>query len=305
MKKLYGFILLLIINTSLPIQWLSAQSPTVNLYRPLTGNQLYEATQSITLSSGYTYDAQGQNSFNARVVPSNGQAYNFTESTTNSVLSLNTTYSLGSIAGSWSIGPGGGATYSIPIETAPGVAGMVPNITINYNSQSGEGLMGLGWNVSGLSGITRVGSDLYHETFINNIQFNASDHYTLDGQRLIPVSSTEYRTEIETFSKITAYGPANDPTYFVVETKDGKTIEYGNTTTSRIEAQWRTEALAWNVDRISDKSGNYITFTYSENNSTGEYYPLTINYTGNNSIATFNTIQFEYQPRTIPIVSYV
>ena len=60
MKKLYGFVLLLIINTSFPIQWLHAQSPTVNLYRPLTGNQLYEATQSITLSAGYTYDAQGR-----------------------------------------------------------------------------------------------------------------------------------------------------------------------------------------------------------------------------------------------------
>lgn len=305
MKKIYGFILLLTINTSFPIQWLCAQSPTVNLYRPLTGNQLYEATQSITLSAGYTYDAAGENTFNARIVSANGQAYNYTESTTNSLLPVNTAYLVGSIAGSWSISPGGGATYSIPVEISPGVAGMVPNISINYNSQSGEGLMGLGWNVSGLSGITRVGSDLYHETFINNIQFNASDHYTLDGQRLIPVSSSEYRTESESFSKITAYGPADDPTYFIVESKDGKIIEYGNTTDSRVEAQGRTQALVWGVNKISDKSGNYMSFTYSENNATGEYYPLTINYTGNNSIATFNTIQFEFQPRTIPIVSYV
>ena len=311
MKNLYKFILLSTIYASISVQLITAQSATINLNKAGNGNQLHEATQNVTLDAGFSYDAQSKNTFNARVVPANGQAYSFTEPTDNSALNTNTAYPVGTIEGSWSVSPSGGASYSIPIKLPPGINGMVPGLSIVYSSQSGEGLLGLGWNVSGLSGISRAASDLYHETYINNIQFNANDHFVLDGQRLIPVLSrttgiSEYRTENESFSRIIAYGgTAGDPTYFKVETKDGKVIEYGNSTDSRIEAQGLSTALVWNVDKISDKNGNYITMTYSENNSTGEYYPLTINYTGTTNIVPFNTIQFEYQTRTNPFVSYV
>ena len=312
MKKIYKIFILLAICIGIPFQWSNGQSPTVNLYRPTIGNQLYEATQKITLSAGFTYDAQGKNTFNASVISGNGQSYNFSEPTSNSPLTINTAYPVGSIAGSWSVNPNGGAIYSIPINNIPGIGSMVPNVSVVYNSQAGEGLLGLGWNISGLSCITRTANDLYHETYISNIQFNSNDHFLLDGQRLIPVTlssgssgTQEYRTENESFSRVTFFGPADDPTYFTVETKDGKTIEYGNSIDSRIEAQGRSQALIWSINKISDKNGNYITFSYSEDNTTGEYYPLTINYTGNGSVTPFNTIEFEYQTRTVPVFSFV
>ena len=50
----------------------------------------------------------------------------------------------------------GAATYTIPIAVPPGINGVVPQISITYSSQSGSGNVGFGWNVSGISGISRI-----------------------------------------------------------------------------------------------------------------------------------------------------
>lgn len=45
------------------------------------------------------------------------------------------------VSGSFDIGPIGNATYNIPIDLPPGTAGLQPNISIVYNSFSGDGIM--------------------------------------------------------------------------------------------------------------------------------------------------------------------
>jgi hypothetical protein len=61
----------------------------------------------------------------------------------------------GKIPGQFAVSPSGAATYSIPIQVPPGIAGMEPKLSLNYNSQAGNGIMGMGWNLGGLSSITR------------------------------------------------------------------------------------------------------------------------------------------------------
>ncbi len=63
-----------------------------------------------------------------------------------------------------------------------------------------------------------------------------NDRYCMDGQRLVLVSGTygaagsEYRTELDSFSRIVASGTAgNGVASFTVQTKAGLTMEYGNT----------------------------------------------------------------------------
>ncbi len=85
------------------------------------------------------------------------------------------------------------------------------------------------------------------DNFRGGVNFDMNDRYCMDGQRLILVSGTygvagsEYRTELDSFSKIVASGTAgNGVASFTVQTKAGLTMEYGNTADSRIEAQGKT-----------------------------------------------------------------
>jgi len=60
---------------------------------------------------------------------------------------------VGSIPGQLSVQQGA-AVYTIPIEAPPGVAGMQPDLAITYNSNGGNGFLGVGFSLPGLSAIT-------------------------------------------------------------------------------------------------------------------------------------------------------
>lgn len=147
---------------------------------------------------------------------------------------LDLTLPVGTIPALTEVSLTGAATYNIPIRVPPGTHGLQPNLSIIYNGQAGNGLLGMGWNLAGLSLISRTGQNFYHEGKVKGITFSSDDRFALDGSRLICVSGTygssnsEYRTEIETFTKVVANGNANNgPVWFSAETKDGLIIEFG------------------------------------------------------------------------------
>ena len=49
----------------------------------------------------------------------------------------------------------GASTYELPIQVPPGIVGVEPLLSLQYNSQQGEGIAGLGMSLTGLSIITR------------------------------------------------------------------------------------------------------------------------------------------------------
>jgi len=215
---------------------------------------------------------------------------------------------VGTLPGNVMVSPTGAATYNIPINLPPGVAGVTPSLSLAYNSQGGNGLLGIGWSLSGLSAITRTGTTIYNDGFIDGVDFDSNDKLALDGQRLIAVNnSTEYRTEIETFTKITPMEVADGwPKWFEVRTKDGRIMEYGNTNDSRIEATGKNSVLFWLVNRISDRKGNYISFEYTEYNGMGRIKK--ISYGGNSKTGQqpYYFVEFHYTTgRQDKIVSYV
>lgn len=235
------------------------------------------------------------------------------------VFSQDTSKPLGKISGSVDVSAAGGAVYSIPIAVPPGTKGIQPNITLTYNSQAGVGVMGKGWNISGLSAISRSGKTFYHDNKSEKIKFDDTDHFVFDGMTLIPVNgnsgadNTEYRTEIESYVRFFSRGRiGNSPDHFEAKMKDGSVVEYGSNTNSRVNTlmkldntiQTRNEPMSWNVSKITDEFGNYMTFSYIKEsaniyNSTwsSNYLISEINYTGN-AVANqlpYNKIVFEYE----------
>lgn len=200
---------------------------------------------------------------------------------------------VGHTPGEFSVSPTGAVTYRIPIAVPPGVAGMVPNLSLNYSSQAEMGIAGLGWSLEGSSTITRCPLTRATDGSYGAVNLNGSDRFCLDGQRLLVVSGSgaygaagsEYRTEIDQFSRITANGAAggsasNGPESFTVRTKDGRVLQFGTTADSRIEAQGKTVVAAWALASISDVKGNTIGFGYTEDAPNGTWRLASIGYAG-------------------------
>jgi endonuclease/exonuclease/phosphatase family metal-dependent hydrolase len=206
----------------------------------------------------------------------------------------------------FNVSKSGAATYTIPIQIPPGTAGMEPKLSLAYSSQSGNGLLGVGWSLAGLSTITRCPQTIAQDGLSRAVRYVPDDRFCLDGQRLIAISGaygangTEYRTERDSFAKIVSFGSAGSgPASFTVWTKSGQVMDYGATDDSRIEAQGKAEVKVWALNKVRDTKGNYFTVSYVEDNANGNYYPQSINYTGNTAagVAPVNSVQFQYEGR--------
>jgi RHS repeat-associated protein len=218
----------------------------------------------------------------------------------------------------------GAFTYTIPIAVPPGTAGMVPALSLDYSSQNGDGLEGLGWVVSGLPSISRCAKTLDPDGVHGGVNYDAgangdatNDRFCMEGQRLILINGgsgghgygqdgAEYRTEIEGFSRIISYGSAgNGPSYFKVWTKSGQIMEFGNSADSQVLVAKAdgsgntTTARSWGVYKISDTKGNYLKVIYNsptsdERTKYGEAYPIEIDYTGTSAFSPYNSVKLVY-----------
>jgi hypothetical protein len=216
-----------------------------------------------------------------------------------------------SLPGKFEVTDTGSASYTIPISIVPGTAGLEPKLSLQYDSRSGNGLLGLGWSLAGLPAITRCGRTITQDGAAGGVAFDANDRFCLDGQRLIATSGTygadqtEYRTERESFSKVVSYGTVGSgPSWFKVWTKAGLVMEFGNTVDSKIEAQGKTAARVWALNKTSDTRGNFFSVSYTEDNANGEYRPDRIDYTGNGATSPANSVRFVYETRPDIVLIY-
>ncbi len=225
---------------------------------------------------------------------------------------IDTDLPVGSIAGQGGT-TSGTATYSIPISLPQGTNGVTPNISINYASQVNNGALGMGWSIGGLSSISRVNKNMHFDDKVAPIINDNSDALALDGTRLILKSGTQgtvgskYGTESENFATISKEsGSSYD--YFKVITKEGVTMEFGNTFDSRYGASfWSPSPITWLLNRISYPDGNYIDFKYKTGGFTNDGIIDEINYTGNTNtgLLPYNKIKFNYKERFDKSTMYV
>lgn len=214
---------------------------------------------------------------------------------------------IGSISGSFAVTSGGKASYTVPLELVPGITSSTPELALSYSQQAGNGILGVGWFISGLSEISRCPTSFDQDGYINGVNFNSSDQYCLNGQRLIEISTNEYRTESETFAKIIASGTAgNGPATFTVYKASGEIETYGGTANSQRLAQSGSDVYTWAISRLEDRESNYATYTYHNNKTNGEFWIARIDYNGNTNAGqnTNSSVRFEYQSRTDVTPSY-
>ena len=218
---------------------------------------------------------------------------------------------VGKINDEINVSPTGQLSYEIPIPALTGTGGMKPNLSVCYNSSTKNGLAGYGFDLTGLSIISRIPSDRFHDGIATAIDFTRNDHFALDGQRLINNvytndTETEYRTENNSFAKILARGKSTNPTSFTVYTKSGLVYEY--VTVSKALGKAETDStLFWLVSKVSDTKGNYFTVTYGGDASTNDFYPSRIDYTGNATagLSPYASIRFSYLSNSYSPVTYV
>ncbi|MCM1504089.1 MAG: FG-GAP-like repeat-containing protein, partial [Muribaculum sp.] len=178
--------------------------------------------------------------------------------------------------------PTGAKTYMVPINVPSGINQlMTPQLALCYNSQQNSGIAGIGWSISGLSSIMRIGKSIYYDNTIDGINLDSKDAFILDGSRLIKLrgddSSIFYQTE-QGNVRVTAHLTSGKITHFEAFYPSGTKAEYG---------------FAVNLDEVCfpmvkslDPWGNSMDYEY--NKTEGSYLISGIRY---NSI---NSVTFDY-----------
>ncbi|HET6232637.1 MAG TPA: SpvB/TcaC N-terminal domain-containing protein, partial [Longimicrobiaceae bacterium] len=189
----------------------------------------------------------------------------------------------------------GTGSLSVPIAVPPGRSGFAPQLSLSYDSGSGNGPFGLGWSLS-LASITRKtdkGVPRYEDA-------DESDVFLLSGaEDLVPVLEEQagvwgrvaidrtvdgvayrvhpYRPRTEgLFARIerwTALGTGD--TYWRSITRDNVTTVYGRDNLSRVfdpadlQPQHPTRVFQWLACESHDGRGNSIVYDYRAENSDG------------------------------------
>jgi RHS repeat-associated protein len=194
----------------------------------------------------------------------------------------------------------GDAQDHIPIWVPPGRNGIQPELSLDYSSNTENGLYGMGWSLSGLPRITRCrtrgGPPVSWGNPVQNV-------FCLNGELLAPTTAdfTTFRPLRDDFSLITAHGETPlGPSSFEQRTKDGRIFTFGGAgaTASGVPmGQYAPGLFAWAVSRIEDRAGNFLTVKYVTGGST-DILPSEIDYTGSASDpSTKRSVKFLYENR--------
>lgn len=217
---------------------------------------------------------------------------------------------VGSTDASYGVTQNGAATYTIPVRVTDGINGLTPDLAIRYAGPSARGILGVGFELSGISYVAPCPKTIAQDLAAAPVTLTSSDRYCLDGARLRLLAGTgsygapesQYRTELDQLVRITAKASVNGiPGWFRVEMPDGREYEYGNSTDSKLLKDGTSGAPPqfWAVNRISDPNGNAIVFHYDTDSSQRRFRPDYISYTERAGSGHYR-INFTYQSATLP-----
>ncbi|MET8148890.1 RHS repeat-associated core domain-containing protein [Actinoplanes sp. NPDC049668] len=161
----------------------------------------------------------------------------------------------------------GRAVFDIAVDAPPGVAGLRPGIGLHSEPGAGDGLLGIGWSLTGLSEVRRCPQGhALAGGFPQPVgdEFGRPDGLCLSGRPLVRTQGDEFRTEVDSFHRVVAHGTAGaaGPQGFEVWGKDGRIMRYGFTDNALLTAGGRRHR--WLLQEIRDQSGNHIDVEYRQ-----------------------------------------
>jgi RHS repeat-associated protein len=185
-----------------------------------------------------------------------------------------------SIADKLSLNPATGtASMSLPIATSPGRSGFGPELSLSYDSGAGNGLFGIGWQLSvpSISRKTDKGLPQYRD-------HDRSDTFILSGaEDLVPLLkevsgnwvpdvATEsgmrrerFRPRVESaFARIErVHDLSTNEVWWEATTRDNVTSIYGKSADARVvDPKWDYRVFRWLLEETRDDKGNVIRYEY-------------------------------------------
>ncbi|MFI9825763.1 FG-GAP-like repeat-containing protein [Streptomyces sp. NPDC052013] len=232
----------------------------------------------------------------------------------------------GYLPGELSVDATGSSSFRLGLDVPAGRAGLAPELALSYSSGAGDGLLGRGWSLAGMtSAIAPCALSMAVDAKTAGVKFGPGDQYCLDGQRLMASGTagedkTTYRTRSESFARITSSKGASSsvPDAFTVETREGRIRIYTafsqpqfNTGAAWDAAQGKwvegdksgaTPRTVWRLAKETDHSGkNWMEYSYTPD---ALQLPSKITYTRSEGRPSQRTVEFVYKNRTDPSFSY-
>lgn len=213
--------------------------------------------------------------------------------------------------GKLDVSSSGQATYTLPIALPPSIQDVGPTINLTYASGQSGGVAGQGWNISGISMISRIASRKDIDGFVDGVDLDADDKLALDGQRLILktgtywVAGSTYETETQSNLKIQLTG-SGSTMEFIVTQPDGSKSWYSPTMGCANCPILATNAFFY-IYKYEDVNGNQIQYLYKTGvfQNTNPYHITTtyiseikFSYNTYSNTTYQNRIKFTYESAT-------
>jgi RHS repeat-associated protein len=197
---------------------------------------------------------------------------------------------------------GGGRTDLTIV--VPSFRGLEPRLQLTYDARAGNDWIGVGWSLTGMSEIQRVGPGKGAPTY------SANDRFLLDGQELVPCVAASaspgcqhpsdptntvrrrYATKIERFQRI-EFEPGPLGGLWTIWSRDGIKRTYR----PRVAVGWPgsiQDPFSWHLAAVEDPLGNRVAYNYGASGDAdgiGQQYLTRILYNG-------TLISFHTQSRT-------
>ena len=199
---------------------------------------------------------------------------------------------VGTIPTNFEVSETGAAIISLPLEFPEGINGMSPQLSLNYNSQGGDGILGIGWSIGGMSKISRVPYTYMYSDSCGAVLFSDKDDLSLDGNRLRKTPNGRYYPEIFDFSVVDKINGG-----YKVLRKDGKVCEYKSKYYLQGGSGGLEQPIEWHLNKVEDPFGNSIHYHYTNDRINGSFCPDYIEYTCHDGQIPPYSIVFSYDDR--------